>query len=46
VNFQHISNPAYNSARGPVNIFSFRVHAEFWALDSPSFSLLSLESIS
>jgi high affinity Mn2+ porin len=29
VNFQHIINPAYNSARGPVNIVSFRIHAEF-----------------
>ncbi|WP_197712189.1 carbohydrate porin [Polynucleobacter necessarius] len=29
LNFQHINNPAYNSARGPVNIVSFRVHAEF-----------------
>ena len=29
VNFQHIQNPAYNSARGPVNIASFRIHAEF-----------------
>jgi hypothetical protein len=29
VNFQHINNPAYNSARGPVNIVSFRIHAEF-----------------
>ena len=29
VNFQYISNPAYNSARGPVSILSFRVHAEF-----------------
>lgn len=29
INFQHIINPAYNSARGPVNILSFRVHAEF-----------------
>ena len=29
VNFQHISNPAYNAARGPVNILSFRIHAEF-----------------
>ena len=29
LNFQHISNPAYNSARGPVNILSFRIHAEF-----------------
>ena len=29
VNYQHISNPAYNSARGPVQIYSFRAHAEF-----------------
>ena len=29
VNYQHINNPAYNAARGPVNVFSFRVHAEF-----------------
>ena len=29
VNFQHIQNPAYNAARGPVNIFSFRIHAEY-----------------
>jgi len=29
LNFQHISNPAYNSARGPVSILSFRLHAEF-----------------
>ncbi len=29
LNFQHITNPAYNSARGPVNILSFRIHAEF-----------------
>ena len=29
VNFQHINNPAYNAARGPVNILSFRLHAEF-----------------
>ncbi|WP_114689546.1 carbohydrate porin [Polynucleobacter necessarius] len=28
LNFQHINNPAYNSARGPVNILSFRIHAE------------------
>lgn len=26
--FQHISNPAYNSARGPVNFFGFRIHGE------------------
>ncbi|QWD66914.1 carbohydrate porin [Polynucleobacter sp. MWH-Aus1W21] len=29
LNFQHITNPAYNAARGPVNILSFRIHAEF-----------------
>ncbi len=29
VNFQHINNPAYNSAHGPVSIASFRIHAEF-----------------
>jgi high affinity Mn2+ porin len=29
LNFQHIVNPAYNAARGPVNILSFRIHAEF-----------------
>ena len=29
LNFQHINNPAYNAARGPVNILSFRIHAEF-----------------
>jgi high affinity Mn2+ porin len=29
VNFQRINNPAYNAARGPVNIMSFRIHAEF-----------------
>ena len=29
LNFQHVNNPAYNSARGPVNILSFRIHAEF-----------------
>jgi hypothetical protein len=28
-NFQHIINPAYNAARGPVNVLSFRIHAEF-----------------
>jgi hypothetical protein len=32
LNFQYISNPAYNSARGPVSILSFRIHAEFWAI--------------
>ncbi|MEI9948413.1 MAG: carbohydrate porin [Pseudomonadota bacterium] len=27
--YQHISNPAYNADRGPVNVLSGRVHAEF-----------------
>ena len=27
--YQHVVNPAYNAARGPVNLFAFRVHAEF-----------------
>ena len=27
--YQHIDNPAYNRARGPVNLLSGRVHAEF-----------------
>jgi hypothetical protein len=27
--YQHITNPAYNSDRGPVDIFSGRLHAEF-----------------
>ena len=29
LNYQHVINPAYNAARGPVNVLSFRVHAEF-----------------
>jgi high affinity Mn2+ porin len=29
LNYQHVINPAYNAARGPVNVVSFRVHAEF-----------------
>ncbi len=29
LNYQHINNPAYNSARGPVNVLSFRIHAGF-----------------
>ena len=29
VNMQHIENPAYNPDRGPINIFSARLHAEF-----------------
>lgn len=27
-NYQHLSSPAYNSARGPINFFGFRIHAE------------------
>ena len=27
--YQHIVNPAFNADRGPVNIFSARVHVEF-----------------
>jgi hypothetical protein len=28
LDFQHIVDPAYNSDRGPVNIYGVRVHAE------------------
>jgi hypothetical protein len=27
--YQHIENPAYNAARGPVNVYAFRLHSEF-----------------
>lgn len=27
--YQHIENPAYNAARGPVDIYGARIHAEF-----------------
>jgi len=27
--YQRISNPAYNSARGPVSVYAFRLHSEF-----------------
>jgi len=27
--FQHVTNPAFNADRGPVNIFSVRIHGEF-----------------
>jgi len=27
--YQHISNPAYNADRGPVNVLAGRLHAEF-----------------
>lgn len=29
LDLQHIANPAYNADRGPVNLISFRAHAEF-----------------
>jgi hypothetical protein len=29
LDYQHISNPGYNSDRGPVNVGSVRLHAEF-----------------
>ena len=27
--WQHIANPAYNTLRGPVNVYAIRLHAEF-----------------
>ena len=27
--YQHIANPGFNAARGPVNVFTVRVHGEF-----------------
>jgi carbohydrate-selective porin OprB len=27
--YQHIGNPAYNADRGPANVYSLRIHAEF-----------------
>lgn len=29
LDYQHVANPAYNAARGPVNVFAVRFHAEF-----------------
>jgi hypothetical protein len=29
IDYQHITNPAYNADRGPVDIFGARAHAEF-----------------
>lgn len=29
LDFQHIRNPGYNAARGPVNVVALRLHAEF-----------------
>ena len=27
--YQHVSNPAYNSARGPIHVIAIRLHAEY-----------------
>ena len=27
--YQHITNPGFNAARGPVNVFTVRIHGEF-----------------
>jgi hypothetical protein len=27
--YQHIANPGFNAARGPVNVFTVRIHGEF-----------------
>ena len=27
--YQHIANPGFNADRGPVNVFSLRIHGEF-----------------
>ncbi len=32
--YQFITNPAYNADRGPVHIFSGRLHGEFYAMSS------------
>ena len=29
LNYQHVTNPAYNRDRGPVSIYGFRAHADF-----------------
>lgn len=29
VDYQHVENPAYDAARGPVDIFGYRIHLEF-----------------
>jgi len=29
LDYQHVANPAYNAARGPVNVLAVRFHAEF-----------------
>ncbi len=29
--YQFIANPAYNTQRGPVNVFAGRLHTHFWS---------------
>jgi high affinity Mn2+ porin len=29
LDYQHIQNPAYNAARGPIDVMAFRLHAEY-----------------
>jgi len=29
LDFQHVENPGYDAARGPVNVLGFRLHAEY-----------------
>jgi hypothetical protein len=29
LDYQHVANPAYNAARGPVNVLAVRLHADF-----------------
>ena len=29
LDYQHVVNPTYDAVRGPVEVFGFRVHAEF-----------------
>ena len=29
LDYQRVENPAYNADRGPVNLYGFRLHAEF-----------------
>jgi carbohydrate-selective porin OprB len=29
LDYQHVANPAYNAARGPVNVFAVRFHVDF-----------------
>jgi carbohydrate-selective porin OprB len=29
LDWQHVANPAYNGARGPVNVFGLRLHGQY-----------------